>query len=165
MLSGRSSKPTRIFTARIEQVKPQSSPARGTTLGVFVPIWLVLPRCEATVWVCLICVIPPHSSGAVQIRVGLELADGAGVLARGVLRPVRGQAAWEYHEPGTPPSHSPKSSPVQGIPTTKFLVMCSLSVGVFPSPSSRKKEHASQRLDINYMIDPCLAYIYRWIDR
>ena len=47
----------------------------GTNLGVFVPIWLVLPRSESTIWVCLICVISPHSNGAVQSRVGLELAD------------------------------------------------------------------------------------------
>ena len=27
-------------------------------------------------WMCLICVISTYSNGAVQIRVGLELADG-----------------------------------------------------------------------------------------
>ena len=29
------------------------------------------------IWVCLICVISPHSNGAVQIRVGLVLADNS----------------------------------------------------------------------------------------
>ena len=52
----------------------------GTNLGVFVPIWLVLPRCEATnlgVFVlCHFALVSPHSNdGAVQIRVGLELAE------------------------------------------------------------------------------------------
>ena len=28
------------------------------------------------IWVCLICVFSPHLDGAVQIRVGLELAEG-----------------------------------------------------------------------------------------
>ena len=48
-------------------------------MGVFVPIWLVLPRREATnlgVFVlCHFALISPYSKGAVQIRVGLELAD------------------------------------------------------------------------------------------
>ena len=46
---------------------------------MFVPIWLVLPRCEATnlgVFVlCHFALISPYSNGAVQILVGLELAD------------------------------------------------------------------------------------------
>ena len=48
----------------------------GTNLGVFVPIWLVLPRCEATncVCVCLIWVISPHSNATVQI--GVEIWEG-----------------------------------------------------------------------------------------
>ena len=48
----------------------------GTNLGVFVPIWLVPLRREATnLGVCLICVISKYSNGAVQIRVGFELAE------------------------------------------------------------------------------------------
>ena len=50
----------------------------GTHLVVFVPLWLVLPMCEATnlcVCVCVICVLSPHSNGAMQTQVGLELAD------------------------------------------------------------------------------------------
>ena len=39
-----SSKPTQICTARFEQVHSQRE---GTNLGVFVPVWLVLPQCEA----------------------------------------------------------------------------------------------------------------------
>ena len=30
---------------------------------------------QRQIWVCLICVIAPHSNGSVQIRVGLELAE------------------------------------------------------------------------------------------
>ena len=40
--------PTRICTARLEWVKRQHPQREGTNLGVFVPIWLVLPRREAT---------------------------------------------------------------------------------------------------------------------
>ena len=72
------SKPTtefaQLYLSRSKGGHPQRE---GTYLGVFVPIWLVLPRCEATnrFWVCLICVISPYSTGAVQDRVGLELAE------------------------------------------------------------------------------------------
>ena len=49
-------------------------------MGVFVPIWLVLRRCEATNLgvfdLCHFALISPYSNGAVQIRVGLELAEG-----------------------------------------------------------------------------------------
>ena len=51
----------------------------GTNLGMFVPIWLVLRRCEATNLgvfdLCHFALISPYSNGAVQTRVGLELAD------------------------------------------------------------------------------------------
>ena len=47
----------------------------GTILGVFVPIWLVLPRCEATNLGVFDLSFSPYSNGAVQIRVGLELAE------------------------------------------------------------------------------------------
>ena len=46
---------------------------------MFVPIWLVLRRCEATSLgvfdLCHFALISPYSNGAAQIRVGLELAD------------------------------------------------------------------------------------------
>ena len=46
---------------------------------MFVPICLVLPRCEATNLgvfdLSHFALISPYSNGAVQIRVGLELAD------------------------------------------------------------------------------------------
>ena len=32
---------------------------------------------------------------------------GKGVPARGILRPIRGQEAWEYHEPGPPNEPGP----------------------------------------------------------
>ena len=66
---------------RLSRVKRPRRPQReGTNLGVFVPIWLVLPRCEATNYLgvfvlCHFALISPYSNGAVQIRVGLELAD------------------------------------------------------------------------------------------
>ena len=48
-------------------------------MGVFVPIWLVLPRFDTTNLgvfdLCHFALISPYSNGAVQIRVGLELAD------------------------------------------------------------------------------------------
>ena len=58
---------------------------RGTNLDVFVPAWLVLPRREATNCVCLIRIISTYSKGAVQIQVGLELAEKgqARLLLRG----------------------------------------------------------------------------------
>ena len=63
----------------------------GTNLGVFVPIWLVLPRCEATnlgVFVlCHFALISPYSNGAVQIRVGLELAETPSIFSE--RRPIR----------------------------------------------------------------------------
>ena len=46
---------------------------------MFVPIWLVLRRCEATnlgvLDLCYIALFSPYPNGAVQIRVGLELAE------------------------------------------------------------------------------------------
>ena len=50
----------------------------GTNLAVFVPIWLVLPRSEAAnsgVFDLCHLKFSPYSKGAVQIRVGLELAE------------------------------------------------------------------------------------------
>ena len=48
-------------------------------LGVFVPIWLVLRRREATNLgvfdLCHFALVSPYSNGAVQIRVALELAE------------------------------------------------------------------------------------------
>ena len=45
---------------------------------MFVPVWLVVRRCEATNLgvfdLCHLALIALHSNGAVQIRVGLELA-------------------------------------------------------------------------------------------
>ena len=40
-------------------------------------------------------------------RKGVPARRGVGVPARGVLRPVRGQEAWEYHEPGPPNEPGP----------------------------------------------------------
>ena len=62
-------------------------------MGVFVPVWLQIR-------VCLICVISTSPSGAVQIQVGLELAEigmltktsktiGTGNLATGGIIPFR----------------------------------------------------------------------------
>ena len=55
-------------------------------MGVFVPKWLVLRRCEATNLgvfdPCHFALIWPYSNGAVQIRVGLELAENGLPLPR-----------------------------------------------------------------------------------
>ena len=42
---------------------------------------------------------------------GVPARRGVGVPARGVLRPVRGQEAWEYHEPGPPNEPGPLAFP------------------------------------------------------
>ena len=75
----RAPNPPEFAQPRLSRVK-RRSPARGYTFFcVFVPIWLVLRRCEATnlgVFVpCRFALISPYSNGAVQIRVGLELAE------------------------------------------------------------------------------------------
>ena len=44
-------------------------------MSAFVSVWLVLPRCEATIWVCLICVTSTYPNGAVQVWVDSEFAD------------------------------------------------------------------------------------------
>ena len=51
------------------------SQQEGTILGVFVPVWLVLPWCDAANLGVFDCVISTYSNGAVQIRVCLELAE------------------------------------------------------------------------------------------
>ena len=67
----------------------------GTNLGVFVPIWPVLRRCEATnsgvLDLCHFALISPYSNGAVQIRVGLELAD-----SRDCFGIFRGFCLWAF---------------------------------------------------------------------
>ena len=40
-------------------------------------------------------------------RGGVPARRGVGVPARGILRPIRCQAAWEYHEPGPPNEPGP----------------------------------------------------------
>ena len=58
---------------------------------------------------------------------GVPARRGVGVLARGALQFVRGQEAWEYHEPGTPHepgrlvfSRSWRFEHVGSIPTTRL---------------------------------------------
>ena len=57
------------FSAPYQRAPNPPEFAQSRSNGV-VPVWLGLPRCEAThfKWACLICVISPHSNGAVQIR-------------------------------------------------------------------------------------------------
>ena len=59
--------------------------------------------------------LPPSQRGAggggVPGRKGVPARRGVGVPARGVLRPVRGQEAWEYHEPGPPNEPGPLAFP------------------------------------------------------
>ena len=59
------------FAARFEQVKRQSSPARGYNLGAFVLVWLVLRRREAT----NLGRFDLLKRGCANSVVGLELAD------------------------------------------------------------------------------------------
>ena len=78
-LSPASSKPTRICTASFEQVKRRrSSPVRGYKFGCVVPIWLVLPRCEATnLGVFNLCDFALLKTGLCKFGGGfLELAKG-----------------------------------------------------------------------------------------
>ena len=42
---------------------------------------------------------------------GVPARRGVGVPARGILQPIRGQGAWEYHEPGPPTSRDPSHFP------------------------------------------------------
>ena len=74
MQSQRAPNPPEFAQPRLSRSSGGRPQRDGTILGVFVPLWLVLPRCEATN-LCVICVISPHSKGAVQTQVGLELAD------------------------------------------------------------------------------------------
>ena len=45
--------------------------------------------------------------GGVPAGRGVPARRGVGVPARGILRPIRCQAAWEYHEPGPPNEPGP----------------------------------------------------------
>ena len=68
--------PPELAQPRLSRSNGGHPQREGTNLGVLVPIWLVLPRCEVTnlcVCVCLICVVSPFSNEAVQIQVSLEL--------------------------------------------------------------------------------------------
>ena len=71
--------PPEFAQPRLSRIKRRSSPARGTNLGVVVPFWLVLRRFENTNLgvfdLCHFTLISPYSNGAVQIRVGLKLAE------------------------------------------------------------------------------------------
>ena len=68
----RSPNPPKFAQPNLSRVKQRSSP-------VFVPIWLVLRRCEATNLgvfdLCHFALVSPYSNGAVRIRVGLEITD------------------------------------------------------------------------------------------
>ena len=71
---GSQSKPTTEFAQPHFSRSNGGHPQReGTNLGVclFLYGW-DCPGVRLQIWVCLICVISPHSNGAVQIRVGLE---------------------------------------------------------------------------------------------
>ena len=75
----RAPNPPEFAQPRLSRSNSGHPQREGTNLGVFVPIWLVLPRCEATNLgvfdPCHFALISPYSNGAVQIRVGLELAN------------------------------------------------------------------------------------------
>ena len=89
----------------------------GANLGVFVPIWLVLPRREAINLGVFdlghFALISPYSNGAVQIRVGLELAEDGPFLESSVGRDPRGMRWINNPCPAPIPTPPAKSS----IPT------------------------------------------------
>ena len=65
-----------------EFAQPRLSRSNGGHPSERVQIWAGLflygwyyPDVRLQIWVCLICVVSTYSNGAVQIRVGLELAD------------------------------------------------------------------------------------------
>ena len=67
-----------------EFAQPELSRSNGshpqrerTNLGVLFKHGWYCPAVTLQIWVCLICVMSPYSNGAVQIQVGLELADCA----------------------------------------------------------------------------------------
>ena len=121
-----------------------SHPQReGTNLGVFVPIWLVLPRREATNLNLFDLCHSTHSSRAVQIRVGLSgkkrhiniiLFPGDSSSDRGVSRPG-GQGSNVYVLSSEPKEHKSfamgtrPGGPVTGATGQSF--MCSSFLCLF----------------------------------
>ena len=79
-----SSKPSRVAQPGLSRSNGSHPQQEGTNLGV--PIWLVLPRREATDRLCLICAISTYLNGAVQLRVGLELVDIHSGTESGILK-------------------------------------------------------------------------------
>ena len=78
-----------------------------------------------------------RGGGGVPAGRGVPARRGVGVPARGILRPIRGQEAWEYHKPGPPNEPGPLAfshdSPghFQGTLTTKFLYVSLLTIQNF----------------------------------
>ena len=71
----RAPNPPEFAQPRLSRSNDSHPQREGINLGVFISVWLVLPRYEATNLGVLICIISPYSNGAVQIQVGLELAE------------------------------------------------------------------------------------------
>ena len=59
-----------------------------------------------------------QKGGVVPAGRGVAARRGVGVPARGVLQPIRGQEAWEYHEPGPPKEPGPLAFSQPGFSST-----------------------------------------------
>ena len=71
-----SSQPTRIAQPGLSRSNGSHPQQEGTKLGVFVPVWLVSPRCEATnLGGFDLCHFDLLKRGCANSVVGLELAD------------------------------------------------------------------------------------------
>ena len=76
LLNQRAPNPPEFAQPRLSRSNGGHTHREGTTLGGCLFLYgRLYPGAGLQIWVCLICVISPHSNGAVQIRVALELAD------------------------------------------------------------------------------------------
>ena len=60
---------------------------------------------------------------------GVQAQRGVGVPARGVLQPIQGQGAWEYHEPGPPNEPGPLAFSQKRAQNAVLLLKQAQSVG------------------------------------
>ena len=112
-----------VFTQRVSKDQErQGAPARwGTRLVVFLrPNRLQFEKATSRDALSSRDPLPfaPSQRGA---EGGVPARRGIGVPARGILRPIRGQEAWEFREPGPPTSRDPSHVPskeAQGKKTT-----------------------------------------------
>ena len=74
---------------------------------------------------------------------GVPARRGVGVPARGILRPIRCQAAWEYHEPGPPNEPGPLAQFIlllaTQFPLRKILAPIKIKSALPPPPKPPPK--------------------------